>query len=145
MLKKYSGISKWNLRLKFFFPQKELLLLTELRLLLNSLRNLIDNAFKYARTGGILIGVRGRGNHALIQIWDTGIGIAPEHLNLIFDEYFQIGNPERDNAKALGLGLPIAKRLAQALGSQISCRSRLGKGTVFGFCVQTADKTVRLR
>ena len=134
-----------RLRLKFFFPEKELLLLTDLRLLLNLLRNLIDNAFKYARTGGVLIGVRRRGDHALIQVWDTGIGIAPEHLELIFDEYFQIGNPERDNAKGLGLGLPIAKRLAQALGSRISCRSRLGKGTVFGFCVQTAEITARLR
>ena len=133
-----------HLRLKFFFPQKELLLFTDLRLLLNLLRNLIDNAFKYSRTGGVLIGIRRRGNHALIQVWDTGIGIAPEHLDLIFDEYFQIGNPERDNAKGLGLGLPIAKRLAQALGSRISCRSRLGKGTVFGFCVQTAETTARL-
>lgn len=134
-----------RLRLKFFFPQKELLLLTDLRLLLNLLRNLIDNAFKYTLTGGVLIDVRRRSDHALIQVWDTGIGIAPEHLDLIFDEYFQIGNPERDNAKGLGLGLPIAKRLARALGSRIACRSRLGKGTVFGFCVQTAETTARLR
>jgi PAS domain S-box-containing protein len=134
-----------RLRLKFFFPHKELLLLTDLRLLLNLLRNLIDNAFKYTRTGGVLVAIRRRGNHALMQVWDTGIGIAPEHLDLIFDEYFQIGNPERDNAKGLGLGLSIARQLAQALGFQISCRSRLGKGTVFGFCVQTADGTTRLR
>lgn len=134
-----------GLRLKFFFPHKELLLLTDLRLLLNLLRNLIDNAFKYTRTGGVLVAIRRRGNHALMQVWDTGIGIAPEHLDLIFDEYFQIGNPERDNAKGLGLGLSIARQLAQALGFQISCRSRLGKGTVFGFCVQTADGTTRLR
>jgi signal transduction histidine kinase len=81
----------------------------------------------------------------LIQVWDTGIGIVPEHIDLIFDEYFQVGNPERDNAKGLGLGLSIAKRLAQALGSRISCRSRLGKGTVFGFCVRTAETTALLR
>ena len=128
-----------RLRLKFFFPRKELLLLTDLRLLLNLLRNLIDNAFKYTRAGGILIGIRGRDNYALIQVWDTGIGIAPEHIDAIFDEYFQIGNPERDNAKGLGLGLPIAKRLAQTLGCQISCRSRPGKGSVFSFCVPLAD------
>lgn len=134
-----------RLRLKFFFPQKELLLLTDLRLLPNMLRNLIDNAFKYTLTAGVQIGVRRRGDHALIQVWDTGIGIVPEHIDLIFDEYFQVGNPERDNAKGLGLGLSIAKRLAQALGSRISCRSRLGKGTVFGFCVRTAETTALLR
>ena len=112
---------------------------------MNLLRNLIDNALKYTLTGGVLIGVRRRGDHALIQVWDTGIGIVPEHIDLIFDEYFQVGNPERDNAKGLGLGLSIAKRLAQALGSRISCRSHLGKGTVFGFCVRTAETTALLR
>lgn len=65
-------------------------------------------------------------------------GIAPEYLDPIFDEYLQIGNPERDNAKGLGLGLPIAKRLAQTLGCQISCRSQLGKGSVFSSCVPLA-------
>ncbi|NTV88638.1 MAG: hypothetical protein HGA21_18100, partial [Burkholderiaceae bacterium] len=50
-----------------------------------------------------------------------------------------IGNPERDNAKGLGLGLPIAKRLAQTLGCHISCRSRPGNGSVFSFCVPLAD------
>ena len=130
-----------GLRFKFFFPQKGLVLFTDQKMLLNLLRNLIDNAFKYVDTGGVLVAMRRRGSDALIQVWDTGIGIAPEHIEAIFDEYFQIGNPQRDRDKGLGLGLSIVKRLAKALGSQISCRSYLGKGSVFEFRVPLADAT----
>ncbi len=130
-----------GLRFKFFFPQKGLVLLTDQKMLLNLLRNLIDNAFKYVETGGVLVALRSRGDRALIQVWDTGIGIAPEHIEAIFDEYFQVGNPQRDPAKGLGLGLSIVRRLAKTLGCQVSCRSRPGKGSVFEFGVPLAGET----
>ncbi len=130
-----------GLRFKFFFPQKGLVLLTDQKMLLNLLRNLIDNAFKYVETGGVLVALRSRGDRALIQVWDTGIGIAPEHIEAIFDEYFQVGNPQRDPAKGLGLGLSIVKRLAKTLGCQVSCRSRPSKGSVFEFGVPLAGET----
>ncbi len=130
-----------GLRFKFFFPQKGLVLFTDQKMLLNLLRNLIDNAFKYIETGGVLVAIRSRGDRALIQVWDTGIGIAPEHIEAIFDEYFQVGNPQRDPAKGLGLGLSIVKRLAKTLGCQVSCRSRPGKGSVFEFGVSLAGDT----
>ena len=128
-----------GLRFKFFFPQKGLVLFTDQKMLLNLLRNLIDNAFKYIETGGVLVALRSRGDRALIQVWDTGIGIAPEHIEAIFDEYFQIGNPQRDRARGLGLGLSIVRRLAKTLGCQVSCRSRPGKGSVFEFQVPLLD------
>jgi len=130
-----------GLRFKFFFPQKGLVLFTDQKMLLNLLRNLIDNAFKYVETGGVLVALRSRGDRALIQVWDTGIGIAPEHIEAIFDEYFQVGNPQRDPARGLGLGLSIVRRLAKTLGCQVSCRSRPGKGTVFEFGVPLAGET----
>lgn len=130
-----------GLRFKFFFPQKGLVLFTDQKMLLNLLRNLIDNAFKYIETGGVLVALRSRGDRALIQVWDTGIGIAPEHIETIFDEYFQVGNPQRDPARGLGLGLSIVRRLAKTLGCQVSCRSRPGKGTVFEFGVPLAGET----
>jgi len=132
-----------GLRFKFFFPQKGLVLFTDQKMLFSLLRNLIDNAFKYVEHGGILVSIRRRSDCALIQVWDTGIGIAPEHIKTIFDEYFQIGNPQRDRARGLGLGLSIVRRLAQTLGCKVSCRSRPGKGSVFEFRVPLVAETTR--
>jgi signal transduction histidine kinase len=130
-----------GLRFKFFFPNRELMLFTDARLLLSLLRNLIDNAMKYTETGGILVGFRRRHGKALIQVWDTGIGIAPDHLVKVFDEYFQVGNPQRDRAKGLGLGLAIVKRVASILNCQINCRSRLNKGSLFEISVPLAEES----
>jgi len=66
-----------------------------------------------------------------IEVWDTGAGIAAEHREAIFQEFFQVGNPERDRAKGLGLGLAIVARLARLLGNRIEMRSHPGKGSVF--------------
>jgi PAS domain S-box-containing protein len=132
-----------GLRFKFFFPHRGLVLFTDQKMLLNLLRNLIDNAFKYTGTGGVLVAIRSRGDHALVQVWDTGIGIAPEHIEAIFDEYFQVGNPQRDRARGLGLGLSIVKRLAKTLGCEVNCRSRPGKGSVFEFRAPLAAETAR--
>jgi signal transduction histidine kinase len=102
------------------------------------LGNLIDNAIKYTDRGGILVGMRRRGAHMLVQVWDSGAGIAPEHTQAVFDEYFQVANPERDHAKGLGLGLAIVKRLAQLLDTSVICRSRQHRGSVFEFRVPLA-------
>ena len=127
-----------GLRFKFYFPSRELLLLTDAKLLYGLLRNLIDNAIKYTEQGGVLVGFRRRRDSALIQVWDSGIGIAPEQLGQVFDEYFQVGNPQRDRAKGLGLGLAIVKRMADVLGCRISCHSRLGRGSKFELSVPLA-------
>lgn len=128
-----------SLRLKLYFPHREMAILVDAKLLQSLLGNLIGNAIKYTERGGVLVGIRRRGNRAVIQVWDTGIGIAPEHVNTIFDEYFQIGNPERDRAKGLGLGLSIARHLAELLETEVVCRSRPGKGSVFEFSLPLAD------
>ncbi|MBS1230812.1 MAG: hypothetical protein H6R17_4089 [Proteobacteria bacterium] len=129
-----------NLRFMLFCPRRETAIMTDRKLLMSLLGNLIGNAIKYTAQGGILVAVRRRGGQAVVQIWDTGIGIAPEHLNHIFDEYFQIQNSERDRTKGLGLGLAIAKRQSRLLGTDIVCRSRVGRGSVFEFCLPLAGK-----
>jgi signal transduction histidine kinase/ActR/RegA family two-component response regulator len=131
---------KKGLRFKLWFPLKGLTLHTDPSLLFGLLRNLIDNAIKYTPSGGILVSAKRRGNTALIQVWDTGIGISPSDLNSIFDEYVQISNPERDKAKGLGLGLSIVKRISTLLGTRITCRSREGKGAVFEFQIPLANR-----
>jgi signal transduction histidine kinase/ActR/RegA family two-component response regulator len=95
------------------------------------LLNLLANAVRYTERGAILIGARRRGDRMRVEVWDTGVGIAPEHRDAIFQEFYQIGNLERDRAKGLGLGLAIAARLARLLGSRIDVRSYPGKGSVF--------------
>ncbi|MDR1890385.1 MAG: PAS domain-containing protein [Zoogloeaceae bacterium] len=120
-----------KLRFKLFFPAQPLVLLTDQHLLLGLLRNLVSNAIRYTDWGGILIGARPRGNNLLIQVWDTGIGIKEEFMPRIYEEFFQADNPQRDRNQGLGLGLSIARRMADLLGYRLLCQSRYGRGSLF--------------
>jgi signal transduction histidine kinase len=102
------------------------------------LRNLVTNAIRYTEHGGILIGCRYRGDQATIEVWDTGIGIEPEHQQEVFSEFHQLGNPERDRRKGLGLGLAIADGLAHSLGHDLSLASTPGRGSVFRLTMPVA-------
>ncbi|MBI1209153.1 MAG: hypothetical protein GC191_17915 [Azospirillum sp.] len=102
------------------------------------LRNLVGNAVRYTRRGGILIGCRSTATCLRIQVWDTGIGIAPEQISEIFDLYRRLESP-RIGAQGLGIGLTIAGRLAQMLGHRIDVRSRPGLGSVFEIVVDRGD------
>lgn len=97
------------------------------------LLNLISNALRYTGNGGVLVGCRRSrgGSHLWIEVWDTGVGIAPEHQQDIFREFYQIGNPERDRSKGLGLGLNIVDRTARLLGHPLQLCSVPGHGTRF--------------
>jgi signal transduction histidine kinase/ActR/RegA family two-component response regulator len=95
------------------------------------LRNLISNALRYTRAGGVLVGARKRGRSLSIEVWDTGVGIPQEERERIFEEFYQLGNPERNSKKGLGLGLSIVKRLGGLLGAAVSVDSRPGRGSVF--------------
>jgi PAS domain S-box-containing protein len=130
-----------NLSLRLFCPLGSLTLFSDKNLLLTLLRNLVGNAVKYTARGGVLVSIRQREDRALIQVWDTGIGISPELSDSIFEEYFQVGNPERDRAKGVGLGLSIVRRLSKLLGLGVRLRSRVGKGSVFELGVALADKS----
>src|SRR5690606_28185116 len=66
-----------------------------------------------------------------IEVWDTGVGIAAENLEAIFDEFHQVENPFQHGDRGLGLGLNIVERLGQLLNHPVSVRSQLGKGSVF--------------
>ena len=95
------------------------------------LRNLVSNAIRYSDAGGLLVACRKRGTQAVLEVWDTGIGIAPEQQAEVFKEFHQLGNPERDRRKGLGLGLAIAQGLARTLGHALSLRSTPQRGSVF--------------
>ena len=101
-------------------------LLTEL-----IIRNLLSNALRYTDRGGILVGARRRQQEVMIEIWDTGIGIAAQDQQEIFREFHQLGNPERDQRKGLGLGLAIVDGLCRAMKVRVSLESQPERGSVF--------------
>ena len=103
------------------------------------LRNLVSNAVRYTSKGRILIGCRRRGSTLRVEICDTGIGIPADKLDAVFEEFFQLGNPERDRTRGLGLGLAIVHRLAKLLGHRIDVRSRPGQGSRFAVEIPVAD------
>ena len=100
-------------------------------LLRRMISNLVANAVRYTHWGGILVGVRRRGELARIEVWDTGVGIYDEHLPHLFQEFYQVDNPERDATKGLGLGLSIVSRLSRILGHRVNVVSSPGRGSVF--------------
>lgn len=101
--------------------------------------NFIANAIRYTEVGGIVVGCRRAGPNLRIEVWDTGPGIAAEHRERIFDEFYQVGDLKRHGQKGLGLGLNIAKRVAALLNHPISIRSTPGRGSVFAVEVPIGD------
>jgi signal transduction histidine kinase/ActR/RegA family two-component response regulator len=94
-------------------------------------RNIVANAIAYTDRGGVVVGCRRRGKSAVIQVWDTGRGIPKSEQARIFQEFYQVENPERDRGRGVGLGLAIVKRLTALLGHPLKFRSQADKGSVF--------------
>lgn len=94
-------------------------------------RNLIDNAIKYCDAGSVKLHIRSNGSQIHLDIQDTGRGIAQADLLRVYEEFYQVDNPERDRSRGLGLGLSIVKRLGQLIDAPITLTSELGIGTKF--------------
>ncbi len=103
------------------------------------LRNLVSNAVKYTDEGRIVVGCRRRSGGISIQVLDTGPGIGAAFQERIFQEYFQLQNPERDRTKGLGLGLAIVRRLTNLLNCRLDLLSSPGKGSCFSLTVPLAS------
>lgn len=110
-------------------------------LLARIVRNLVENAIKYTPGGEVAVRVAAAGpSHWEISVEDTGIGIPPAEHHRVFEEFYQLHNPERDRSRGLGLGLSIVRRLAQLLGIPIALRSSPGFGTRFDLKVPRGDR-----
>jgi signal transduction histidine kinase len=90
--------------------------------------NLLGNAVRYTQRGGVLLTTRLRHGCMWIEVWDTGVGIAPEHQEQVFQEFYK-ASQHAGTEDGFGLGLAIVKRLSQVLGHKVSMTSHLGKGT----------------
>jgi signal transduction histidine kinase/CheY-like chemotaxis protein len=106
-------------------------------LLSRILRNLVANAVRYTRAGGVVIGARRRGQQVVIEVVDTGIGIAPEHHARIFEEFFQVRTPNATShvGRGMGLGLAIVRRFCKLLDHEIVLDTRSGRGSRFSIIV----------
>jgi two-component system, sensor histidine kinase len=103
------------------------------------LANLVQNALRYTRKGGVLVAARRHAGGVALEVWDTGLGIPAEKRDMIFREFYQIDNPERDRGRGLGMGLAIVQRLCTLLGHPLELASTPGKGSVFRLVVPAGD------
>ena len=113
-----------------------LVIRTDAHLLTCILRNFLSNALRYSAGGKVLIGARRLRGRVRIEVLDQGPGIAPEHMEAIFEPFYQVGNPERAPENGHGLGLSIARGMATMMGAQIEARSRLSHGSAFAVTVE---------
>ena len=112
------------------------------------LRNLVANALRYTSRGGVLVAARRRGDQVRIEVRDTGIGVAPEHQQAIFEEFVQVQAPARGSTLGMGLGLAIVRRSATMLGHRIGLVSTPGRGSCFWVelpCVPAAATALAAR
>jgi len=114
---------------------------TDPQLLERVLRNLVSNAIAHGgadERGRVLLGVRRRAHAVEFQVWDSGPGIPEDARDIIFEEFRQLKNPERNANQGFGLGLSIVARIARLLGLEVTVRSQVGRGSVFSVAVPRA-------
>ena len=125
--------TKPTVALVFSDPPPALTLETDESKLGQILRNLISNALKFTETGEVRTSARlsSDGKTISFAVQDTGIGVPPEHLETIFQEFSQIENPLQRSVRGTGLGLPLSRKLAALLGGTLSVESVVGSGSTF--------------
>ena len=98
---------------------------------------LLENASKFTAPGGsALLSAVEAGNRIVLSVRDTGIGIAPEHLQKIFDRFYRAGQPWDSTARGSGLGLALGKWIAERHGTQLTVESEPGRGSCFSFSLK---------
>lgn len=120
-------------------------------LLWRVISNLVGNAVRYTPSGNVLLAVRREGapfsdatpgpQRWRIEVRDSGPGIVDEQQGLIFEEFFQLHNPQRSSDQGLGLGLAVARRMAAMMGLEIGLRSKVGSGSVFWVSCNAVNPT----
>ncbi|WP_424968620.1 PAS-domain containing protein [Dinoroseobacter sp. S375] len=106
--------------------------------LMRSIQNLVVNAVQYTEPGGrVLVGARRRGDHVVVEVWDTGVGIAEKDQARIFEEFTR--GDDVQLGSGVGLGLSIVDRACRLLGHELSVRSKPGWGSVFRMNIALAD------
>ncbi|HSW13640.1 MAG TPA: hybrid sensor histidine kinase/response regulator [Solimonas sp.] len=132
-----------GLRLGFRSPPQTMVR-SDPMLLQRILRNLLSNAVKYTDSGRIDVSVEYIAGKARVTVADTGRGIPAAEQERVFEEFYQLHNPERDRTKGLGLGLAIVRRLTELLGLDLRLQSTPGSGSRFSIDIPAALREARL-
>jgi PAS domain S-box-containing protein len=111
---------------------------TDPELLRRLLGNLVSNAIRYTQRGEVRICCARRGDLVAIEVRDTGIGIPPDQVERVFEEFYQVDRGTQ-RPEGLGLGLSIVRRLQQLLGCEVEVESVMGKGTTFRVTLPRAE------
>jgi signal transduction histidine kinase len=120
-------------------PEPPLHLRTDPDRLRQVLLNLVGNAVKYTEKGEVRLRAYAEPEQILFEISDTGVGIAPEHLERIFEPFWQVDLGQPAANRGTGLGLSVVQRLVRLLGGEVSVESEVGRGSTF--TVQLAQRT----
>jgi len=128
-----------GLYLRVADPEADAHVLTDRQKLERIVSNLVDNAIKYTEHGGVVLDLRVRDGAVCVAVLDSGVGVAPEHVPHLFDEFYQVNNYERDRSKGFGMGLAICRSLARHIGGDV----RLAHTGPDGSCFEVAIADAR--
>jgi two-component system phosphate regulon sensor histidine kinase PhoR len=104
------------------------------------LSNLVDNGIKYTPSGGrVAVRARAENGAAIIEVTDTGVGIAPEHHDRLFERFYRVDKARSRELGGTGLGLSIVKHLCQSMSGSVAVASQVGAGTTFTVRLPLAD------
>jgi signal transduction histidine kinase len=135
------GLAHRNEKQRFLvdFPRPFPIVHADPRRIEQVLRNLLDNAIKYSE-GGLVV-VRGEmlEDEIVVSVADQGVGIAPEHLNRLFEKGFRVKSGLGRHVIGSGLGLPIARTIVESHGGRIWAESQVGQGTTLYFAIPLGE------
>jgi signal transduction histidine kinase len=120
-------------------PAEPIELMTDGTKVRQILLNLLDNAVKFTDAGEVRIEVASEGGRQLVRVVDTGIGISRANRERIFEPFWQVEQSNRREVGGTGLGLSVARRLAELLGGRLTLESAPGRGTTFTLALPAAD------
>ncbi len=129
-----------KVELLFDEPEQPIAMMTDEAKLSQILRNFISNALKFTEAGHVKVRATllPNGDAVRFEVEDTGIGIAQEHQQIVFEEFSQVENRLQHKIKGTGLGLPLCRRLAALLGGSVTLRSVPGEGSTFAAIIPVA-------
>ena len=129
------GASVKGLALACELPDEAVVVRSDSGKLRQVLLNLLAKAVKFTEHGGVTLRLRRVDDRLVIAVQDTGVGIAPEHIERVFERFWQAGGSQRHNVSGAGLGLTVSRHLVEMLGGRLEVESSVGTGTTFSFSI----------